>query len=136
MKFSEYFSTIVNSLKKKAFLIKDCVWQPPIESFSKTSDTFKFQYVLFLFIKKHLKKLKRNKAAGLDDLPPGMLKDSCDYIAKPLYPLSLTTSIVPSEWKKAKVIPLYKSGLVNAPENYRPISILPILSKLLERAVQ
>ena len=100
MKFSEYFSTIVNSLKKNAFLIKDCVWQPPIVSFSKTSNTFKFQYLSVLFVKKHLKKLKRNKAAGLDDLPPAMLEDSCDYIAKPLchiINLSLTTSTVPSE---------------------------------------
>ena len=80
MKFSKYFSTIVNSLKKKAFLTKECVWQPPIESFSKTSDTFKFQYVSVLFIKKHLQKVKRDKAAGLDDLPLGMLKDSCDYL--------------------------------------------------------
>ena len=60
-------------------------------------------------------------------------------ISKPLCQLinlSLTTSTVPSEWKKTRVIPLYKSGPVNAPENYRPVSILPILSKLLERAVQ
>ena len=34
------------------------------------------------------------------------------------------------------MIPLYRSGPVNEPENYRPISILPILSKLLGRAVQ
>ena len=75
-----------------------------------------------LLIKKHLKSLKRKKAAGLDDLPPGMLKDCCDYIAKPpchIINLSLVNKRVPSEWKKARVIPLYKSGPVNEPENYR-----------------
>lgn len=34
-----------------------------------------------------------------------------------------------------KVIPIYKSGPVNAPENYRPVSVLPVLSKVIERAV-
>ena len=48
----------------------------------------------------------------------------------------MVTTTVPSEWKKARMIPLYRSGPVNEPENYRPISILPILSKLLGRAVQ
>ena len=79
-----------------------------------------------LFIKKHFKSLKINKAADLDDLPPGMLKDCCDYIAKPfcyIINLSLVTTAVPSEWKKATVIPLYKSGPVNKPENCRPIWI-------------
>ena len=126
-------------LKKKAFLFKDCVWQPPKEHFRKATDTFKFQCVSLLFIKKHLKSLKRNKAAGLDYLPTGMIKDCCDYIAKPLchiINLFLVTMAVPSEWKKARVIPLCKSGLVNKPENYRPKSILRILSKLLERSVQ
>ena len=131
-------------------MFKDCVLQPPKEHFRKTTDTFKFQHVSVLSIKKHfyketlsikkhLKSLKRNKEAGLDDLPPGMLKDCCDYIEKPLghiINLSLVTTIVPSEWKKAKVIPLYKSGKVNEAENYRPILILAILSKLLEWAVQ
>ena len=48
----------------------------------------------------------------------------------------MVITTVPSEWKKARMIPLYRSGPVNEPENYRPISILPILSKLLGRAVQ
>ena len=53
-----------------------------------------------LFIKKYLKSFKRNYAAGLDDLPPGMLKDCCDDIAKPLchiINLSLVTTTVPSK---------------------------------------
>ena len=90
-----------------------------------------------LFIKKYLKSLIRNKAVDLDDLPPSMLKDCCDYIAKPLchiIKLSLVTTTVPSEWKKARVIPLYKSGPVNEPENYRPISIFQITRKGSSRA--
>jgi len=42
---------------------------------------------------------------------------------------------VPSEWKVAKVIPLYKSGSLTEIDNYRTISILPTLSKILEKIV-
>ena len=38
-------------------------------------------------------------------------------------------------WKTAKVIPIHKKRAHNEPENYRPISVLPVLSKVLERAV-
>ena len=42
---------------------------------------------------------------------------------------------VPSEWKSARVIPLLKSGEPDNMENYRPISILPLTSKIMEKAV-
>jgi len=38
-------------------------------------------------------------------------------------------------WKIAKITPLFKSGDPDKPESYRPISVLPALSKILERAV-
>ena len=47
----------------------------------------------------------------------------------------LTTSIVPTDWKKVKVSPIYKSGSTTELENYHPISVLPILSKIMEREV-
>ena len=49
--------------------------------------------------------------------------------------LSIKSGMVPSEWKQAKVVPLFKSGNKDDLDNYRPISILPILSKILEKAV-
>ena len=42
---------------------------------------------------------------------------------------------VPSVWKAAKVTPIFKSGNHELPENYRPVSVLPVLSKILEKAV-
>ena len=49
--------------------------------------------------------------------------------------LSLQSGSVPMEWKAAKVIPLFKSGSMVELDNYRRISILPVLSKILERIV-
>ena len=50
--------------------------------------------------------------------------------------LILQTGIIPKEWKQAKVIPVHKSGKRDNLNNYRPISVLPVLSKIMERAVQ
>jgi len=76
-----------------------------------------------------LKNLKRKKATGLDNLPSGLLIDATGVIAKPLTFItnsSLVTRVVPTEWKMAKVISMAEI------DNYRPISILPTLSKILE----
>ena len=52
-----------------------------------------------------------------------------------LFNLCLNTETFPRIWKTAKVIPLYKDGEKADPDNYRPISILPILSKIIERHI-
>jgi hypothetical protein len=49
--------------------------------------------------------------------------------------MSLSVGQFPSEWKSARIVPLLKSGEPEIIDNYRPISILPIASKILERAV-
>ena len=48
--------------------------------------------------------------------------------------LSLSAGIVPCDWKMARVVPLYKSGGHESMDNYRPISILPVTSKIMEKA--
>ena len=60
-----------------------------------------------------------------------MICDTLAYICN----LSLFSSTFPSEWKKAKVTPIFKDGDKADPSNYRPISVLPIVSKIIERAV-
>ena len=67
-----------------------------------------------------------------------MLKDAAVVVAKPLTRIvneSLSQGTVPSEWKYAKITPLFKKGLSTDMDNYRPISVLPVVSKVLERIV-
>ena len=85
-------------------------------------------------IERELKKLKRKKAAGNDNLPVGMLKDASSAISSPLcflVNMSLSQGTVPTEWKEASITPIYKSGPKNELENYRSISVLLMLSKIL-----
>ena len=49
--------------------------------------------------------------------------------------LSIKTGSFPDKWKEAKVKPLHKGGPANGPSNFRPISVLPVFSKLFEKHV-
>ena len=87
-----------------------------------TESQFTFKAVKELEILKELKNLKREKASELDNFPPGLLKDAALVLTKPLtfiINLSLETGVVPTEWKVAKVIPLYKSASLAEIDNYR-----------------
>ena len=84
-----------------------------------------------------LKGLSPRKATG-DDLPTRFIRDGAKGIAyriSYIINLSLKTGVVPDEMKTARVIPLYKKNSKLEPGNYRPVSILSTLSKILERAV-
>ena len=91
------------------------------------------------FVQKELLKMKSTKATGLDGIPARLLKDAANEISRPvayLIYLTISTCMIPSEWKTAKVTTIYKSGDKSDPNNYRPISVLPLISKVMERAIQ
>jgi hypothetical protein len=98
--------------------------------------TFNFKPVTEQLVEKKLKQLKRSKAAGIDNIPPGILKDCSSVVRKPLahiINMSLFTGEIPKEWKEAKVIPINKKGSTNDFDNYRPISVLPAITKIAGR---
>ena len=67
-----------------------------------------------------------------------LIKDSIDNIISPITDiinLSITSGIVPKKLKIARVIPLFKSGEQDIFTNYRPVSVLPAFSKILERVM-
>lgn len=84
-----------------------------------------------------ISKLKLS-AAGHDDIGASLIKSVSSSILEPLtyiFNLSLQTGSVPKDLKIAKVIPLHKSGDIRCFNNYRPISILPCFSKILDKLV-
>ena len=135
--FNTFFVTIAAKLKKQSIMLKNfvCAYQPIRKENAKT---FKFKLATTDDVYKELRTLKPKKATGMDNIPSKLVKDCASEISSPLtyiINLSLETSTIPSEWKLAKVIPLFKSGKSSEVDNYRPISILPILSKVQEKIV-
>ena len=103
----------------------------------RTDLTFSIDYINKVFIENELHELKHKKTTGVDELPPGILEECASEISRPLHDiinLSVKTSVVPSTWKIAKMLLIFKSGDSSLPENYCPISVLPVLSKILEKA--
>jgi hypothetical protein len=82
------------------------------------------------------KSLKGKPTSGDDDIPENLAKQCIHLIKGPLihiYNLSLTSGIFLVLWKTAKVKPLHKKGDKYDMDNYRPISIIPVFPKILER---
>ena len=80
--------------------------------------------------------LKTNKSPGYDEISFNVVKNCFGPLLKPLmciFNLSLQKGSFPDEPKIAKVTPVFKADDVNELGNYRPISVLPCFSKILER---
>ena len=82
--------------------------------------------------------IKSSKAAGIDKLSGTFLKDGADILAKPVSPLcnlSISWGVFPSACKVVKLKPIFKKGKKTDPSNYRPISLLHVISKIIEKVV-
>ena len=89
-------------------------------------------------IAKIISRLDPNKAHGHDMLSIRMIKLCGNSVCKPLsiiFKDCLSEGKFPYEWKKANVVPVHKKGNKQSLENYRPISLLPICSKIFKRLI-
>ena len=86
-------------------------------------------------VQKLLSKLQPNKATGPDDLAARVLKEFAVEIAPALsciFQRSLDTGILPEDWRRANISPVFKKGDRTKASNYRPVSLTSICSKVLE----
>ena len=89
-------------------------------------------------IAKKIQNLDSGKAHGHDSISIRMLKLCGSAIYKTLviiFKQSVDTGISPSEWKKGNIVPIHKKGDKQTLKNYRPVSLLPICRKILERLI-
>ena len=92
-------------------------------------------------VDKMIVKLKNSKSCGLDNIDTYILKLARTYIVPSIthiINLSISSLVSPKAYKVAKVVPLFKGkdSPTLAPKSYRPVALLPVVSKILERAVQ
>ena len=83
--------------------------------------------------------MSASSSAGPDGLPSSFLKECLPELIQPLKILfrkSLDSGDIPAILKRAAIIPVFKGGDKTCPSNYRPISLTPVLMKLLERIIR
>ena len=100
--------------------------------------TFTFSTVNSDDVIKYIKELKSKSSSGHDGISSIMLKHIARKIAPTLSIIinqSLLTGIFPDTLKIAKISPVYKKEDPHLTDNYRPISLLPIISKVFEKVV-
>ena len=100
------------------------------------NEIMQFEELKFDAFEEAFKSLNRNKAAGFDDLSSNIIIDAYDSLKNILFhffKVSIQQGIFPDSLKIAKVTPIFKSGDKDNISNYRPISILPVFSRFLER---
>jgi hypothetical protein len=99
---------------------------------------FSFRAIYESELNKVLQSLKLSKASGLDKISNKLLKAAGYTINESLlfiFNLALATGIFPDELEMAKVTPIYKEGDKSNCGNYRPISVLPVIAKILEKLI-
>ena len=109
-----------------------------IQTLPEQQHSFDLHKVTYDDVMKAIKNLRSDCSTGYDNIPAKFIKPVADYLVSPLTNIinhCITTSTVPSEWKISRICPVPKVMNPQTLSEYRPISILPILSKVFERVI-
>ena len=132
--FNNFFASVGSDLAKNIPNVPSAH-----ENLNRIDDSFEFTPVNESDVLDILRNLRNTKSVGLDGISVFVLK-LCAHEITPsinyLINLSLKSGKFPKQWKIAKIIPIHKNGDKDTPSNFRPISLLPCVSKILERIVQ
>ena len=133
--FNDFFSSVGENLTSSFgdFHLPDIMIDTPTETFS-------FLTVDINFVLQELLKLPKNSKLDILNFDSRLLRLASPIIAPILthiYNLSLCSSSIPADFKKALITPIYKGkGENDNPSNYRPISVVATIAKILEKAVK
>ena len=126
---------IGESLAKK---FGNVAWEPYATFPSQTKDSFVFRIITEKECLSLIKQIDVNKSSAIDDLKSIFVKDAflcLNFEVAYLLNESLRTSEFPASWGYSNVTPIPKEGDQLDPSNWRPISQMPIIGRLLEKAI-
>ena len=131
--FNNHFASIASKLVDNLL--------PSLHNFreylgTSSADSMYLNPTSLLEIKNILLELKSTSSSGIDEIPSSVLKSTPDNILQALahiFNLSLSRGEYISAFKIAKIVPVFKKGNPTEVNNYRPISLLPVMSKVLEK---
>lgn len=138
-KFNEYFTNVADNITNNLNPSdRDCSYY-----LTESNSNFLFEQINSYDLVKIVSGLESKASQDMFGLSNNLIKKVIDNIALPLthiFNLSLQSGIIPNELKMAKVIPIFKlnskdAELLSDMSNYRPISLLSIFSKILEKIV-
>ena len=140
--FKNFFSNLANELLSKlpssSSTFSNILTSTFYSKLKIPTKKFDFYLIDEESIYKDLIEINSYKAAGIDNLSGIFLRDGARVLALPISQicnLSIEKSVFPRSCKIAKLKPLFKKGSLTEPKNYRPISLLPLISKLIERVI-
>ena len=120
---------ITNKYKNHPSILK-------IKEIVDTKEKFSFTPPSITDIEKEICQLNTNKPTTFNNIPPKILienKDICSHFLAKIYKDSILNSRFPTTLKNADITPIHKRDERSKKENYRPVSILPCVSKIFER---
>ena len=140
--FNDYFINSINDLVNEINVneVSTSLSTSKCDDNNSVEEEYDLPIITQDFIVKMISELSCKKATGHDDLSVKLLKlvinvptvlNSLVHIMN----MSLNEGLYPTDWKTARIQPIPKSGEKQCVQNYRPIAILPVISKIIEKAV-
>ena len=130
--FNEFFTNIGTSVQNENGTTNTC----SSHHFDQVKSRFSFKTVSVSDVMKLLISLPCDKATGPDGVPAKVIPSIAHIIASPLTHIinhSLAKGVIPRQWKLARVTPIFKGGDNNIFGNYRPISVISVIGKIMEK---
>ena len=138
---SKAMADLLNNYFSSVFTVENLSQIPNASSLFDFSDSEALSeiYVNEKLVEEKLAKINTGKSQGPDEVNPKLLMELrgelCKRLAS-LFNLSIQSGVIHQDWRDASVAPLHKKGSKSKPENYRPVSLTSIISKLLESMVK
>ena len=134
---NDYFCNIGSELSSKIPNLENPLLNGDY-SINEKHARFHFETIRPDELSKIMNKFKTSQSSGIDGISCSFLKIAMPVLAPSLcsiFNMSISRGCFPGNWKIARVSPIYKDGSTEDRSNYRPISVLPVVSRLFEKIV-